>query len=444
MNRWGRLIIRILIVPGVPGCLPHSVENVSGPECELRGDCAGREVGRSETSPKRWWKGNLHTHSLWSDGQDYPEMVARWYKMAGYNFVALSDHDVFAWGRTWISVNASRGGRAAFDAYLSTFGRDWVSSEGSGDSLMVELRPLVEYRGLFEEPDQFLLLPSEEISDQLDSRPLHLNALNIHEVIAPQGGRTAADVIRRNLAAVREQRSRVGRPVLAYLNHPFFRSGLQFNDLRSVDDLSLIEIYSGHPLVNAVSDSSEQLWDRLLADRVARGVAPLYGVAVDDAHDYFGDVGMGRRPGRGWVMVSASELTPTSIVAALEQGSFYASTGVELDEITSEQGVIRIAIKPRTGVSYITQFVGSLRSDVSSGSRTGLVLSETQGTEAVYLCLGDELYVRARVVSSAPKMDPPRPGEPEMAWTQPVACPTRRAAAHGLVRPTSRLAGRDR
>jgi hypothetical protein len=33
---------------------------------------------------------------------------------------------------------------------------------------------------------------------------------------------------------------------------------------------------------------------------------------------------------------------------------------------------------------------------------------------------GDELYVRARVVSSKPKANPAYAGEVEMAWTQPV------------------------
>ena len=33
---------------------------------------------------ERWWKGNLHTHTLWSDGDDYPEMVLDWYKSRGY------------------------------------------------------------------------------------------------------------------------------------------------------------------------------------------------------------------------------------------------------------------------------------------------------------------------------------------------------------------------
>jgi hypothetical protein len=28
----------------------------------------------------KYWKGNLHTHSLWSVGDDFPEMIADWYK----------------------------------------------------------------------------------------------------------------------------------------------------------------------------------------------------------------------------------------------------------------------------------------------------------------------------------------------------------------------------
>ena len=43
-------------------------------------------------------KGNLHTHSLWSDGDDFPEMIADWYKAHGYQFLALTDHNVIAEG----------------------------------------------------------------------------------------------------------------------------------------------------------------------------------------------------------------------------------------------------------------------------------------------------------------------------------------------------------
>ena len=40
------------------------------------------------TSPPHYWKGNLHTHSLWSDGDDFPEMIVDWYKRHGYQFLA--------------------------------------------------------------------------------------------------------------------------------------------------------------------------------------------------------------------------------------------------------------------------------------------------------------------------------------------------------------------
>ena len=28
---------------------------------------------------EKWFKGNTHTHTLWSDGNDFPDMVAAWY-----------------------------------------------------------------------------------------------------------------------------------------------------------------------------------------------------------------------------------------------------------------------------------------------------------------------------------------------------------------------------
>ena len=52
----------------------------------------------------RWWKGNLHTHSLWSDGDDFPEMIADWYKRHGYHFLALTDHNLLSEGEKWVPM----------------------------------------------------------------------------------------------------------------------------------------------------------------------------------------------------------------------------------------------------------------------------------------------------------------------------------------------------
>ena len=42
----------------------------------------------------RWYKGNLHTHTLNSDGDSTPDEVVRWYREHGYDFLVLTDHNV--------------------------------------------------------------------------------------------------------------------------------------------------------------------------------------------------------------------------------------------------------------------------------------------------------------------------------------------------------------
>ena len=49
-----------------------------------------------ETETLNWYRGNLHTHTYWSDGDEFPEMVLDWYKSNGYDFIALSDHNTLA------------------------------------------------------------------------------------------------------------------------------------------------------------------------------------------------------------------------------------------------------------------------------------------------------------------------------------------------------------
>src|SRR4029077_14564202 len=83
-------------------------------------------VVKSAPGPN-YWKGNLHTHSLWSDGDDFPEMIADWYKRNGYNFLTLSDHNVLSEGQKWIDVAPGKGTRElALKKYVDRFGAGWV------------------------------------------------------------------------------------------------------------------------------------------------------------------------------------------------------------------------------------------------------------------------------------------------------------------------------
>src|SRR5437763_17155602 len=72
---------------------------------------------------KHWYKGNVHTHTLWSDGDGFPEMAVDWYKSHGYDFVALSDHNVLSVGEKWMPTReiVLKAGQVGIDAYRKRF-----------------------------------------------------------------------------------------------------------------------------------------------------------------------------------------------------------------------------------------------------------------------------------------------------------------------------------
>lgn len=396
----------------------------------------------------RWWKGNLHTHTFWSDGNDFPEMAAEWYRDHGYHFLALSDHNVTSEGQRWMNVDevARRGGPEALAKYVDRFGSQWVdlrTSEADG-TREVRLKPQSEYRPLVEERGRFLMIPSEEISDRAEGVPIHLNAANLAEVIQPLGGMTIRETIAANVRAVEEQARRTGREMLVHLNHPNYGWAVTAEELAEVLSERFFEVYNGHPGVGHLGDADhppvEFLWDVANTLRIARlDAAPLSGLATDDTHDYHNKKGT-PRPGRGWVMVRSRHLTPERLIQAMKRGDFYSSSGVALSDVAFDpaSGVLRIEIEPEEGATFTTQFIGTLSgADLSSQARTdskgapvkttarygpeiGAVLSTVSGLRPEYKLAGTELYVRAVITSDRPAADPSFDGQKKQAWTQPV------------------------
>ncbi|MDP6038491.1 MAG: hypothetical protein QGG64_08070, partial [Candidatus Latescibacteria bacterium] len=116
-----------------------------------------------------WYKGNLHMHSYWTDGHDFPEMVADWFKREGYNFIAFTEHDRHQVGEKWVSRDPERGsGRSMRDGdllqkYIQRFGASWVETREEGERA-VRVKPLSEYRHLVEEAGKFLVMTGEEVT----------------------------------------------------------------------------------------------------------------------------------------------------------------------------------------------------------------------------------------------------------------------------------------
>jgi hypothetical protein len=398
----------------------------------------------------RWWKGNLHTHSLWSDGDDFPEMIADWYKSRGYHFLGFTDHNTLHNSNKWVSLGTNRVRQAALAKYVARFGPQWVETrEDARAGRQVRLRRLEEFRGRFEEPGRFLLLQGEEISDRHLTAPLHLNAHNLRELIPPQGGSNIVEILQRNVDAVFAQRERTGQPMFPHINHPNFGWAITAEELMQIKRERFFEVYNGHPSVHNEGDSTrpgtERLWDIVLTKRLGElGLEVMYGLATDDGHAYHEFDSKKSNPGRGWVMVRAAELTPAALIAAMEAGDFYASSGVTLRDVRRSDKALTIEIATEPGVTYTTEFIGTRRGydGRSEPQRTargdavrvthrysadlGKVLATVRGSKASYTFRGDELYVRAWVTSSKLKENPYREGEFEQAWVQPVVLPAAR------------------
>ena len=381
-----------------------------------------------EQGQLRWWKGNLHTHSLWSDGDQFPEMIADWYAQRGYNFLALTDHNVLSEGMRWMSMKeiVKRSDEGIVDRYRRRFGDHWVESRGTpGESdHEIRLKPLHEFRHLLEQRGQFILIPGEEISDRSEGRPVHINATNLAEVILPAGAPTVREAMQNNLRAILEHEKEHGRELLPHLNHPNFGYAVTAEDLAAVVSEKFFEVYNGHPGVNHLGDaehpSVERIWDLVNAiRRTTLKVPPIMGIATDDSHEYHGQPGS--RPGRGWVMVRSRYLTPEHLIRAMKRGDFYASSGVALNDVAydSASAHLTLQIKPEAGASYKTEFVATL-DDTADENRIGRVMATSTGLAPSYTMRGNELYVRAVVTSDQPPQDPSFDGQRQQAWTQPV------------------------
>ena len=295
-----------------------------------------------------WFKGNTHTHTTESDGDSSPEYVARWYKDHGYDFLVLSDHNVFTDPAT--------------------------------------LSQLVD--------DGFLLIPGEEVTSSFDGASVHVNGLNIPHVVEAKFAESLVATIQANVDAVREVEG------VPHINHPNFQWSFGIEELRQIERDRLLEIWNGHPTVHNQGGSGtpglEEVWDVLLT-----GGKRIYGIAVDDAHHFQGEFDRDRaNPGRGWIAIRATALDPLLLMEALEAGDFYASTGVELDDVIVTPDRLEVRIRVDRDFRYKTTFIGS----------GGQVLGESVENPAVYELTGAEAYVRAKVVDSGGRV----------AWVQPV------------------------
>jgi hypothetical protein len=413
--------------------------SASPPQSDPKDAAKAATPAAAEGAPV-WLRGNTHTHTLWSDGDAPPETAIAWYVDHDYDFLVLSDHNLVQTGERWFDV--SDDGRltpAKVDAVADRFGTDFADLREGEAGLQMRLRRLDELKSMFDRTGEFVLIPGEEVTSSFRLAQVHINAINVDELLPPLKGESVQATIQDNLDAIAAWGDANDRPVLAHLNHPNFRKSLSASNLAEMRGERFFEVYNGHRSVEneriGNRPSMEEMWDLALIARLHGGAGdggPLYALATDDAHDHY-EVDAVSIPGRGWIMVRSATHDPDDIVRAMRAGDFYASSGVELTDVRKETDRLVIDIDAEDGVTYLTEFIGvPIDGDAPPTTRT---LMATDADPAVYEFKGDELYVRARVTSSRLHPRPYRKGDFETAWTQPVRLRTLRSSTSTTPEP---------
>jgi hypothetical protein len=236
------------------------------------------------STPGRFWRGNLHTHSNLSDGALVLDDVVRRYKNAGYDFVQISDHFIEHYNWPIADTRHLRGND--FTTIVGAELHAPVTSAG-------ELWHIVA-AGL---PFDFAPVTKSETGPQLANRAMEAGAF-------------------------------------VAIAHPSW-SRYTIEDGRALSFAHAVEIYNHGCAIE--NDLGEGFY---LLDQMLNEGNRLTAIATDDAHfhspDHFG----------GWVNVKSESLEPDELLRALKNGQHYSSQGPLLHDIRLDGRHIEIETSP--------------------------------------------------------------------------------------------------
>jgi len=269
------------------------------------------------SKPGYYFKGNLHCHSTNSDGEMTPARVCAFYRDAGYDFLCLSDHFI--------------------ERYSFPVTDTWA----------------------FRTDDFTTIIGAEIHSGQTEAGDIwHILAVGLPLDFAP----TAADESGPDLA----QRALDAGAFVA-LPHPEWY-GITIRDGEAMPEgIHAVEVF------NAVCDAMGREGGSYLVDQMMTSGRTVGVIAVDDAHRYRGDAGL------GWTMVKAEAKTPEAILAALKAGDYYASTGPEILHVESDGEFLFVECTPVDFIGLVGKGATSTKVEGPGITRAKLPLETFKG-----------------------------------------------------------------
>lgn len=307
-----------------------------------------------------WYKGNLHSHTVNSDGKLTPEQAVTLYRQYGYNFICFSEHDYYT------------DLREKFDC------EDFI------------LLPGVEASAWLMNEDKSALIKTHHIHGILGNSEMQAAA---KDKLLQNGERLTPPVYTKEWDGLQVAQqlsdSLRERGCFTTYNHPIW-SRVDMEEVSGLKDIWAIEVYNYGTVVECGEGQDCVFWDAML-----KKGTHIHGFASDDNHNpgkFFDSLG-------GYVMVKSEELSHEAIVNHLLKGDYYFTGGPRIYQWGLEENRVFVECSEVERINFIVGgYVG--RSET-------LLKHEDSLTGGFHILKGDEKYVRIECVDN----------EGRMAWT---------------------------
>lgn len=313
-----------------------------------------------------WYKGNLHSHTVNSDGHLTPAESVKLFREHGYHFLCFSEHDRYTDYRDEFDCEdfiILPGLEASAVLY---------ESEGS------KLRPKVHHiHGI---------LGTKEMQKQATKEPYkHMEIHPVDKYYGDWDGAKAAQKLADEMTS---------RGMIATYNHPIW-SRVREEEFIHTKGIWAMEIYNYGTVNESATGYDETYWDVML-----REGKQIFAFASDDNHND----GIVEDACGGYIVVKAEELSREAIVKNMLAGNYYSSSGPEIYDWGIQDGKAYVSSSPVYRIDFIA---GNCIND-----GTSIVCRSVDETveSGEYVLKGHEKYVRVKCTDRYGKT----------AWSNPI------------------------
>ena len=310
----------------------------------------------------RFHKANLHAHTSISDGAMTPAEIKEHYKKQGYSILAYTDHELIV---------------------------------DHSDLADPDFLPITAVEYAVCEPVEYVYARTIELN--LYARdPHNVKHVCFDKSTVIHGEKWRAETVELAnppckkvfqmdfLQKVIDEANKYG--FLVCLNHPAY-SMVSPEEFGSFNGLFAMEIYNSCSLFGIGVDE----YNPLVYDWMLRHGKMLHCIASDDTHGRNDPGEIGHCFG-GWCMIKVDNLDYGAVIAALEKGNFYSSTGPEIYDLYVEDGKVTLKCSPAKMVKMATKY---------RNGRLAIAQPGETIAEATFTLPKNDEYMRFEVVDEA-------------------------------------------